>query len=419
MQIRGTWQAQVTDVHPEQYELSIILPHLANFEGVRVAIASDRAHPVAGTFQMPEKGDWGLVVFPYSDARGGIWLCSIPDRNRNMIPTEVLAIDPHAVLRHYPSDHYVLEHGDSTTENVYPDGSFWKATTTKDGTKGNSGNRAALTERKYSSNGKLGEKGQRKGYSPRVQPPIDYVFSHSSGAMMTLTADGSFLFTTPKGHTVKLHDGTEKVRSPDDGSVTGTPEEDEKRISSELVIQTETGLSITMHDDPEQAQHQRYMQLKHPQGHIVDIFTDPGVDVDHHIKITHAKGHEVLLMDDPVPQANSFVEVKTAGGHLFHMRDKIDADIHAKISTPAGHLLELRDTPIIKATISTPGGRSVVMDDIAAKTTITDPAKIEVFAPDVQLGGAGGPGVARFGDTVLVGGVAGTITSASTIVKAT
>ena len=49
---------------------------------------------------------------------------------------------------------------------------------------------------------------------------------------------------------------------------------------------------------------------------------------------------------------------------------------------------------------------------------ITSEQEVNVTAPSINLGGSAGSGVARFGDTVTVGGVNGTITSASSIVKA-
>jgi len=50
--------------------------------------------------------------------------------------------------------------------------------------------------------------------------------------------------------------------------------------------------------------------------------------------------------------------------------------------------------------------------------TLQHRAKVVVQAPDVELGATGGQAVARVGDTVTVGGVAGTITSGSAKVKA-
>lgn len=44
--------------------------------------------------------------------------------------------------------------------------------------------------------------------------------------------------------------------------------------------------------------------------------------------------------------------------------------------------------------------------------------EVNITAPAVNIGGSAGSGVARLGDTVTVGGVSGTITSASSIVKA-
>lgn len=385
--LRGVHIAQVTDVHPTTFEVSVIFPDLSHAEGARVRVTSRRSHPTAGDYQLPERGDWGLVAFWTEHISSGLWLFSTHDLHRHLIPTELLEADPHARLDHRPSDRYTIEHGDGTEEHVWPDGTLLKLTTRKDDTLGNATERAAITPRYRTLSPAYGKPGERKPYAGREQPPVDVLLNHSSGAQVLITADGSFRLTTPAGHTLKLHDATEKVRSSDDGSVTSAPEEGANRVASEVILSTEVGHQVILHDDP--------------------ILL-----ADRRITILHAGGHKVEMKDDPTPQADQYVRVQTAGGHRIDMRDLPTSDQHLRAQTNAGHVLELRDTPTVKATITTPLGRSIVMDDDVGTTTITDPAKVVVDAPIVELGG-GGAAIARVGDKVATPAGIGTIQSGS------
>lgn len=383
--IRGVHLAQVTDVHPESYEVSVILPNLAHAEGVRVKLTGERQHPVAGDYQLPERFDWGIVVFVVDDIQAGFWLRSISDRHRHLIPSELLLADPFARLEHHPSDSYTIEHGDGTLERVWPDGSVLKITTSKDGSMSNVGRRQAVTPRYRTLSPAYGQPGERQPYQGRPQPPVDVDLLHSSGARVAISADGSVRLTTPQGHQLSLHDGTEKVRAADyPHGVIATPEEDAARVNSRVTLASEIGHALTLHDDPIN-------------------------EADRYVTVGSAKGHQLELRDKPDPQSG--LSLTTVDGHRIHLHD---GGQHLTIETAGGHTLVLHDDEQYIA-ITSAGGRSMQLDDAAQVTTIQDPAKVVVLAPQIHLGGEGGRGVARVNDTVA----AGTITSGSSQVFAT
>jgi hypothetical protein len=355
----GLHEAQVVSPRVDG-RLEVLLNDYTLMGGtLTVRVLRPYAHPSAGHYQLPSVGMWGLVAFTRNDARSGVWLGSLDDDLRNLIPEELWESDRYAELSHHPSDTYLIQHGDGTTEKLWPDGSLLKLTTGKDGSVSNETKRKSRTPRKMRR--KTGPMtSERQAYVPHSEPPVDVEFEHSSGAVVRITADGSFLLRTPRGHLWRMHDATEKARDPESGEATATPEEDAGRVASQVAVESETG-------------------------------------------------HQLIFMDDPQSAANDrYVKLETAAGHVLELRDLAPDDQHVKLETAAGVKAELRDTPIVKATIETPGGRSFVMDDDAAQTVVTDPTVINTVSPvanvmadEVNLAG-GGPGVARLGDQVTI-----------------
>ncbi len=372
----GIWpiqRAQVLEAHPTGL-LSVLLEDYSLLGAIPVRMARARAHPAAGEFALPELGDWGIVAFTRDDMRFGVWLGSLDDDLRNLIPEELWQADRYADLTHHPSDQRTIQHGDGTTETIWPDGSLLKLTTTKDGAVSNPSRRGSRTPRRMRR--KTGPmQSERRDYVPHSRPPVDVEFQHSSGAIVRITADGSFLIRTPAGHGWRLHDATEKARDPTTGAVTARPEEDAMRVASQVALESQMGHRLVFNDDPQAAANDR------------------------------------------------FVRLTTALGHLIELRDLAPGDRFIRARTVAGNMLELRDTPVVEARLTTPGGRTVHLNDAGARTTITDPAVIVVAAPTVHLSGEGGPAVARVGDAVQVtiSGVThtGAITGGSTRVRAT
>ena len=66
----------------------------------------------------------------------------------------------------------------------------------------------------------------------------------------------------------------------------------------------------------------------------------------------------------------------------------------------------------------TVNAKKKVVVNAKKEINVVSEQEVNITAPAVNIGGSSGSGVARLGDTVTVGGVNGTITSASSIVKA-
>lgn len=358
--LRGIHLATVIDVHPETYEVSIALPNLGRSEGIRIRLGGEWQHPTAGEFRLPERFDKGIVAFYADHPRCGVWLKALSMEEKHLIPTELFKEDKFAHLHHLPSDRTTVQFGDGSEEHRWPDGSFLNLLTRKDGSKSNSGLLRKLLDR-FRTLGKMGQPGGRKKFTGQSRPPVDVMFHHSSGAEVWISADGSFEVKTPRGHKFRLYDATEKGRSPQDGSVTSTPDEDAQRIASEVTLETEMGHKLTFHDDPQVAEKNRYVSLK------------------------TALGHEILMKDKP--DTDQFIKIKTNLGHEVFMRDKPDLNQHIKVRSALGHEVLMQDTPLPKMQLTSSTGQSLKMDDTLQIMTLTAP--IIVLDGIIQLGGLG------------------------------
>jgi hypothetical protein len=333
---------------------------------------------------------WGVLAFTRDDYRFGVWLCDLDDDYRNLIPKELWEGDPDATLEHHISDTYTITHGDGSKETVWPDGSLLRVSVDKDGSPGNPSKRGHKTERFAERKTEPGES-ERQPYTQQQKPPVDVEFSHSSGARISITADGSFDIATPKGHRWRMYDATEKARDPESGAVTATPDEDAQRIASAVVLESEMGHKLTFQDDPQQALNARLVQLEHAIGHKVVLFQDPATNIDHHVTVESGHGHKLELRDTPA------------------------SDIRVTAESKGGHKLTLRDAPAGQAgaRLESAGGRIVEASDGESVTKIIDPVSVLIDAPAINLGSGGGQ-VARAGDPVQVQVVIASGSSAGT-----
>lgn len=461
--------AQVVEPHNDG-SVSVILEDVHYLGELRVRCARIRAHPAAGDFRLPEVGDWGLVVFTRDDMRTGVWIAALDDYLRNLRPEEVWEEDVRADVMHHPGDQWGIAHGEGTTERHWPDGSHLRVSTTKDGTMSNTTLRGAVTKRMASRKIAPGTS-ERVEYFGADRPPVDVEFVHSSGAIVRITADGRFELHTPMGHRMEVRDGTEKIRDPETGEVTGTPEEDQQRVVSGVELRSEQGHQILLNDDPVRLE-ERFIRVRHPIGHEVLMHDDPIPLLNQFVRVKTAAGHLIEARDLPeddmylrvqtlaghlveardtpeddvylrlrtvtghlveardMPEDDVYLRLQTAGGHMVEARDMPEDDAYLLMRTAAGHQLEardapggdqyvqattiaghalvLRDTPNLYASVVTPGGRELLLDDDNAVSRVADPVRIEVDAPAVALGdGAGHQPVARLGDAVQVNVVSG------------
>jgi hypothetical protein len=205
--IRGIHLAQVVDVHPKDYEVSVYLPHLPpSFlgKGVRVKLGGRMQRPKAGDFYLPQVGEWGLVAFPQDDWRAGYWLISLPDRGFHIIPQELFEEDPHATLTHYPGGQWRVERGDGSTELAWPDGTSLQVLR-KDNPRSFLGR---LMDRfRTLRKGKEWIEPKRESLEAPPGPTTYIHLKHASGTEVHLAQDGSVKVTTPSGLTFTLDEG--------------------------------------------------------------------------------------------------------------------------------------------------------------------------------------------------------------------
>lgn len=419
MRIPPIQRGQVAAINPNG-RIEVVLSN-GGIIGKQISVRclSNRAHPTAGEFQLPSPGDWVVIGFTSDSYQNGFILGYANDDHRNLIPEELWTDDPYVTYTHHSSDTISIQHGDGTYEHHLPDGSLLKITTRKDGKLSNAsqrGKKSALKRRMKTDK----NTSERQTYTPHSEPPADVVFNHVSGASFTITADGSVTVKSAK-HTLKFQDGTEKIRSATSGAVTSAPQEDAGRVASNVILETEKAIKLTLHDDPELKQDNRFARLELPEGVKVTLHTDPVAQTAYYVLLETPSGPTLRLNIDPKTQANIYAQLKTELGHTLELRDKPDPQQKISLKSAAGHLLELRDkiavtmklqtvgghglelqdSPAPFVRLKSTGGRILEQDDVAAETSVVDPAKVRVTAPLIHLGGSV-RAVGRVGDAVEV-----------------
>jgi hypothetical protein len=295
VRVPPTALAQVDTVFPDEGTLSVVFPHLAMLSGIRVKVSGQGLSARTGRFKLPRRGDWGIVAFYQDDPRSCVWLITLPDDVWNALPSEIFKADPLAGVAYGEDGSHEIHYSNGDRETRYGDGTLLRLTHSKDGTPGNAGGRVRLTPRKVTEPQGADHEATRVGYVAEPLAPVDVVLQHSSGAVLIVTADGSVNVQTARGHRFSLHDGTEKTRSVSAPlTVTGTPEEDAQRVSSEIYVQTEQGHRITLHDDPVRAQ-DRYVSVTTAGGHRLELRDKPTATAG--VSVTTAGGLSVVLLD--------------------------------------------------------------------------------------------------------------------------
>lgn len=355
--------AQVDTVYASEGKIGVTFPTLAMLSGLRVVIAGDGLNARSGQFELPQRGDFGLVSFYQDDPRSCVWLRNLSDNNWHSAPLEVFEADPLAQVAYARDGSQTIHHGNGDVEMARPDGTVIRLTHAKDGTPGNATLRAAVTPRVVSEPQGQDRVPTRTPYSPPPLAPADLVINHASGTTFRLTADGSVIVRTAKGHQMSLYDATEKARDPEDPlSVTATPDEDASRVTSRIELLSEKGHRITLKDDP--------------------VLED-----GRQIEVMSALGHRVLLKDDPAKNMDRKVEVTTAGGHRVTMKDGLPADKKIEVKTAGGLGLLLHDP---SKTVTVTGETVVVQATMAVKLGSAGASKRVVLDGDTGVDPQGG-----------------------------
>lgn len=363
---------QVSELYPETYEVGVWFSSLATMLKVRVA-PNHTSTPEYGDSSLPQKGQWGIVIFYQDDERSAIWEKTLRDSLNNAYQADILMQDPRAVAEVFADLSRRLHTSTGDTEHLFADGTLLRFSSTKDGTKSNTTGRNKKTPFTKTIPGEKRTRKRTPLENPS-KPPLDIHLQHASGATLTLTADGTVLIQTARGHKLRLYDATEKARSTEDGSVTSTPDEDAQRIASEIVLQSEMGHKITLHDDPQVA------------------------EINRHITIQSALGHKIIMKDKP--DDDQHIKIQTNAGHQIEMRDTAPTPTKKiTVKTPKGLMLELHDTNET-AKLLTQSGYGLTVDEITGTVTLKGLTIIHDATIALKLGGAGATkGVFATGDT--------------------
>lgn len=197
---------QVDTVHPGEYAVSVVFPNLGMLTGIRVPVSAPDASRQTGEFHLPQRGDWGMVVFYQNDARSARWVMTIPDAFWHAPPLELLTDDPdlHAAFERSGRDTY--RHGRGDIETQHPDGSLTRITHGPDFKK-RTKRKVGITE---------GDARTPKRIDPEKveQPPLHLYFEHVTGAKVHLDDQGSVTCQSSGESTLTLDKaGTAKLTS--------------------------------------------------------------------------------------------------------------------------------------------------------------------------------------------------------------
>ncbi|PIG96871.1 hypothetical protein [Deinococcus sp. UR1] len=119
---------QVEAIHPSEFAVSVVFPNLGMLTGIRVPVAPAGASREAGRFELPQRGDWGVVLFMQNDVRSARWVHTLADSAWHAAPLELLTADPdlRAAFERTGRDSY--RHGNGDVEVQHPDGSLFRVT---------------------------------------------------------------------------------------------------------------------------------------------------------------------------------------------------------------------------------------------------------------------------------------------------
>ena len=123
---------QVQAVYPDEYAVEVVFPNLAYLGGVRVKVMAPGASARAGAFELPERGDWGIVFWYQNDWRSARWHGGLTDAFTNAVPLEAFSSDPDLRASFERSGRETWRHGSGDIEVNHPDGSLFRVTHSDD-----------------------------------------------------------------------------------------------------------------------------------------------------------------------------------------------------------------------------------------------------------------------------------------------
>ncbi|ABW35074.1 hypothetical protein Dgeo_3033 (plasmid) [Deinococcus geothermalis DSM 11300] len=187
---------QVEAAHPAEYAVSVVFPNLGMLTGIRVPVAAAQASRQHGQFALPQRGDWGIVVFYQNDPRSARWLCTLTDAFWHAAPLELLTDDPDLQARFERSGRDTYRHGNGDLEVQHPDGSLFRLTH-------GSGDPQKRTRRKIGITEGAARTPKRVDPDAPEADPLQLYFEQKNGVKVHLDERGTLKITLEGAYTVE------------------------------------------------------------------------------------------------------------------------------------------------------------------------------------------------------------------------
>jgi hypothetical protein len=143
--------------------------------------------------ELPGRGTWGLIAFPHGDSRNGLWICSY-----NCNSLDAFASGPADTAMRYRSHfsgHWDLLDNSGNTAEVWPDGSSLVV--------GNGGVVPTVHRHTVDATGARQRTVLTAAQRVAVTPaPMPRVYTHASGATMTVSTTGAVTEMSAAGQTI-------------------------------------------------------------------------------------------------------------------------------------------------------------------------------------------------------------------------
>ena len=198
----GVAITQVTGRSAQPWGVYVIYPSI-QASGVLVSAGLNGSADALRVSQkaLPTEGTWGIVVWPYGDSRGGVWICSVYTQGYSAIVNTNADIDYEA----HPSGawDYLDQNGNYTF--ALPDGSFVQF--------GNGGAKPELTRQVVDSTQHIVTipypDSTRQATAP---PPFPMTLSLASGTAVFVDAAGNVTMQIAGNATIQV-EGTTNITS--------------------------------------------------------------------------------------------------------------------------------------------------------------------------------------------------------------
>lgn len=199
----GAYLAQVIEVMPPDHAVGVFLPALSAIASkakpapLKAKVLARRAGPLMGDVDLPQRGDWGLVVFPQGSDQLAVWLGSLHQDFFN------IATDNEGETIHqHDSGIYTRMDAAGTLEVSHPSGTFIRI---------GQGTSLATRTKQY----RQGTARLSQPYAIPSKPIPDVIIEHATGAQVHMDTSGNITIQGATGKVVYAG-GPSNVAAPAD-----------------------------------------------------------------------------------------------------------------------------------------------------------------------------------------------------------